>query len=81
MRKKLTIDEFITLGNEVKDLEKRISDLINESGKKLPKRVTRHLITILKTIVKFRMELRYEMHKKHAGNPRCRKAGLDAFGF
>jgi hypothetical protein len=81
MRTKLTIDEFITLGNEIKGLEKRTSELINESGKKLPKRVTRHLITILKTIMKFRMEARYEMLKKHAGSPRCRKAGLDAFGF
>lgn len=81
MKTKLTMDEFITLGNEVKDLEKRTFDLLNKSGKKLPKSVTKHLITILKTIVKFRIDARYEMLKKHAGDSRCQKAGLDAFGF
>ena len=81
MKTKLTLDEFITLGNKLKDLEKKTSGLINESGKKLPKRVTRHLITILKTIAKFKMEARYEMLKKHGSDSRCQKAGLEAFGF
>lgn len=74
----LMVEDFITLGNDIKDVEKRVMSLA-EKAKKLPKRVNRRVFGILKEILKFKIEARHEMMKRYGGDPRCQRCGLDIF--